>query len=117
MLKIKDVIYDYDCSPGCETCDYGSSYVSNIKIIFRDDTVLSIETDQMYEWMFSESDYMRILSNSESIEEIIFKVLNSVKEWESIEDVTIKINDKELDVKETHRKSDIIYKKEKHENE
>ena len=112
MLKIKDVEYFDDYSSGCETCDYGSSYVSNIDIVFEDDTTLSVKTDQMYEYMFSESDYMRILSNSESICEIVLKLLRIADEngTYGLEDISIKINDKKLNLPLTYRKAEIIYK-------
>ena len=123
MLKIKDVIYDYDYSPGCETCDYGSCYINYIDIIFEDDTKLSIKTEQMYEYMLSEYNYMQILSNSESIDEIIFKILEIVKgkydsegyplkERVRLEYMQIEVDKKEIDIVETLNKKEIIYKKE-----
>ena len=121
MLKIKDVKYDNDCYAGCPTCDFGSSYISNIYIIFEDDTTLSIETDQMYEYMVSESDYIRILaSENNTIDEIILKLLDIVKEKHSelfsfesyveIDGMKITVNEKEIDIIETFNKKEIIYK-------
>ena len=66
----------------------------------------------MYEYMFSESDYMKILINSESIDEIVLELLRIADEngTHGLEDIIIKINNKELDSKETYHKAKIIYK-------
>ena len=122
MLKIKDVKYDSDAYRGCPTCDFGSSYISNIEIIFEDDTKLSIETDQMYEYMVSESDYMQILaSENNTIDEIVLKLLEIVNakyggffglalEVE-LTDMKITVNEIQIDISESFKNKKIIYKK------
>lgn len=121
MLKIKDVKYDSTGWSGCPTCDYGSCYINYIDIIFEDDTKLSIKAEQMYEYMLSEYNYMQILSNSESIDEIVLKILEIVKEeYDSegyslkerieLEGMQIEVDEKEIDIAETLNKKEIIYK-------
>lgn len=125
MLKIKDVKYDNDFNPGCETCDYGSSYISNIDVIFEDDTKLSIETDQMYEYMVSESDYMKILaSENNTIDEIVLKLLEIVKEKSyslksriELEDMKITVNEMQIDILKTLKNKKIVYEKEEAKDE
>lgn len=116
MIKIKDIKYDSDWEPGCPTCDWGSLYISNIKILFEDDTELLIETNQMYEYMFSESDCMKALGNSNNVDEIILNLLNIIdaKSYNlthriSLQDMHIKINDKEIDILNTFYKKKITY--------
>lgn len=130
MLKIKDVKYDSDAYGGCPTCDYGSSYISNIEIIFEDDTRLSIETDQMYEYMVSESDYMQILaSENNTIDEIVLKLLEIVKEKYGdsksyplksrigLEDMKITVNKTQIDILKTLKNKKIVYEKEEAKDE
>lgn len=115
-MEIKDIKYESDCWGGCETCDYGSSYISNILIQFKDGKELKIETDQMYEYMVSESDYMQVLGNSKTINEIIVNLLNIIKEkgYEidyrvELQGMKIKINDKKIDILNTINQNKIIY--------
>lgn len=114
MLKIKDVKYESNCFAGCETCDYGSSYISNIEITFENEEKLIVETNQMYDYMLSESDYMQVLGNSQSTEEIVLKLLDLIKNksfdikdriW--LEGMEFKLNSKKIDILETINKNKI----------
>ena len=75
MLNIKKVIYNEDFTSGCETCDYGSSYVNEIEIILEDETNAKIKVDRMYEYSLSESDYMKLISNSKTIDDFILNTI------------------------------------------
>ena len=117
MLKIKKVNYDNRSYSGCETCDYGSEYISNIEIIFEDKTTLKIETNQMYEYMLTESDFMILLSNSNDLNDFYKNMLKLIKdksyEIESIvelEDMVIKVNDKEIDIVKSCKKHHLVEK-------
>lgn len=116
MLKIKDVKYESDWEDGCPTCDWGSSYISNINILFEDDIQLSIETNQMYEYMLSEADYMKVLGNANSIDEIVLDLLKIIdnngyqlKKRITYEDMQMKLNGKVIDMLQTLNKRKIIY--------
>lgn len=53
---------------GCQTCDYGSNYINNIRITTIK-YILSISVEKMYEHALSEGDMMKILlPNCESIQ-------------------------------------------------
>lgn len=105
MLKIKKINYDSDFRYGCETCDYGSSYISNIEIIFEDETMLKIETDQMYEYTLTESDFMQLLSNSVDLDDFYKNMFETIENKSygiessvSLQDMVIKINEKDIDI-------------------
>lgn len=107
MLNIKKVNYDENWESGCETCDYGSSYVNEIEIILEDGTYTNIKIDKMYEYALSESDYMNLISNSNNINEFIMNILNKIKEnsykkeieWKiELEALSITVNGEEIDI-------------------
>lgn len=79
MLKIKKVNYDEDFEYGCETCDWGSSYVNEIEIIFEDDTYTNIKIDRMYKYALTESDYMQLIANSNNIDEFCVNIIKKLK--------------------------------------
>lgn len=65
LLKLKDevlleVYTDYDDEEGCETCDYGSCYSTEVELLFKNHTI-EIHTSAMYEHCLSEGGLMRIL--------------------------------------------------------
>ena len=72
MIKMVDggmVNYRDDSTyfAGCETCDYGSEYITDI-VITLTKYQIDIETNRMYEYALSEGDMLKILlSNYESI--------------------------------------------------
>lgn len=118
-MKIKDVKYESECWGGCETCDYGSSYISNILIQFENGEELKIETDQMYDYMVTEADYMQVLGNSQTINEIIISLLNiiskksyDIKDRIFLEGMKIKINNKRIDILRTFKQENIVFEKE-----
>lgn len=51
---------DADCTRGCDTCDYGSVYINEI-IIRLTKFEIQAGVRQMYEYMLSEGDIMRIM--------------------------------------------------------
>jgi len=54
-------------SPGCETCDYGSSYVNELSV-YLTKYKITAEVNQMYEYLLSDGDLFKIfLRNIEDI--------------------------------------------------
>jgi hypothetical protein len=71
-MKIIKVNYNQgEYTEGCETCDYGSSYITNLEII-TDYCKISFECDTMYDYI-SESDLMQFLAQ------------DFVAEWELVQ--------------------------------
>lgn len=97
MLKIKEVKYDSYCANlGCETCDYGSSYIDNFEIIFDDNSKMTIHIDTMYNNIgISESDLIKICANSQNKDELKHLIIETVKYYseKNYNDVSLKIND------------------------
>lgn len=119
MLKIKKVNYDENYECGCETCDWGSSYVNEIEIIFEDDTYTNIKVDKMYKYALSESDYMQLIANSNNIDDFCVNVIEKLKNntyqknlhWLlELEYLNIKINGEEIDILKTFKKGRVIKK-------
>ena len=117
MKNIKKINYDNGYFSGCETCDYGSSYTSDVEILFEDDTYLRITTDQMYEYMVTEQDYMIAISHSNNEEELILNLLNIIKDKSyeiehrvNLQCMEIKINGKEINILRTLNRSTLVYK-------
>lgn len=54
---------DQDYYSGCETCDYGSSYVTDIDIYYQNKERDTIRDDSMYEYGMSMSDVMKVMLN------------------------------------------------------
>jgi hypothetical protein len=117
MMNVKKVIYENSYRDGCETCDYGSSYISDIEIVFEDETTLKIETDQMYEYTLTESDFMQLLSNSVDLDDFYKNMFEMIedKSYEiesrvSLQDMIIKINEKEIDIVKSCKTRSLVEK-------
>lgn len=64
MVDYRDNSFFYS---GCETCDYGSEYITEINITLTNHKI-AVETNQMYEYAISEGDMLKILlSNYDAI--------------------------------------------------
>lgn len=72
-MKIISVNYqNNDQRGGCDTCDYGSRYIKDMLITWEDNSTLAIHTDISCDgYDLTESDWILILANSSSIDEII----------------------------------------------
>lgn len=57
IVKIED---DYDYYAGCDTCDYGSQYISELRIIFTNNKQLIIKTTNEYTFAISQLNIMEI---------------------------------------------------------
>lgn len=57
---VKDILEDRNSSSGCETCDYGSSYVNEISFILTSGT-FTIISDTMYDYALSDGQIMKII--------------------------------------------------------
>mgnify|MGYP003294054579 CR=1 FL=1 len=119
MLNVKKVNYEEDYISGCETCDYGSSYINKIEIILEDNTSISIELSKMYSYVLSKVDYMKLISNNDTIDEFILKTLALIKKRKSLsidwllslEDFSIMINGKNINIKSTLRNKKIKFER------
>lgn len=119
MLKIKKVNYDENFEYGCKTCDYGSSYVNEIEIIFEDDTYTNVKVDRMYKYALTESDYMQLIANSDNIDDFCVNVIKKIKseayqhnlKWLiDIDDLIITVNGEKIDILKTLTKGRVIKK-------
>lgn len=64
---IEEISNDFYDSPGCETCDYGSSYVSDFTVYMVSGDI-KVHIDQMYDYAISEGYLMKLfLENVDSI--------------------------------------------------
>lgn len=107
-MKIKKVNYDSNSCSGCDTCDWGSSYISNIEIILENDEIIKIETEQMYEYTLTESDYMQLLVNSKDINDFYKNMFERIKNSsydiiarELLQYMIILINNKKINIAES----------------
>lgn len=57
---IKDIEYEHDSIKGCPTCNYGSSYITDLTVTF-DKYVLKAHTDRMYDFCPTEEYLMKVL--------------------------------------------------------
>ena len=115
MLKVKKVNYDKDYTCGCKTCDYGSEYITDIEIEFEDYGTIIIETSQMYEYTLTECDYMKLLGNSEDLDDFYKNMFNLIKEKSyDIEDrvkmeyMQMKINGNSINIIESCKLGKIV---------
>lgn len=70
---IVNITEDKDYYPGCETCDYGSSYFNEFKIELTTINI-KIKASQMYEYPLSDGHMMKIiLPNVEAIQKMTEK--------------------------------------------
>lgn len=108
MLNIKKVIYDKDFISGCETCDYGSSYVNEIEIILADETKTKIKVDRMYEYSLSELDYMKLIFNSKTVDDFILNIIKFIKEKRYDKNIEFEIDFNNLCIYKNNEKIDIL---------
>lgn len=67
---IKEIETDSWDSPGCETCDYGSSYVNDFTVYMVSGNI-KVHIDQMYSYATSEGFLMRLfLKNAGAIKKM-----------------------------------------------
>lgn len=57
---IRDIKYDKSSIKGCPTCDYGSSYITDLTVTF-DRYVLKAHSDKMYDFCPTEGYLMKFL--------------------------------------------------------
>ena len=121
MLNVKKVEYDNFYEGGCETCDYGSSYANDIKITLNDGKTSKIYIDKMYDYSLTESDIMRLISNSNDINDFYINIINLISEKHKIDfiikfcDFEITINEKQVDILESLEKQKIVFKENEYE--
>ena len=117
-MNIKKVEYHQWYTDGCETCDYGSHYVNDIEITLENDTYINIKVDKMYDYTLSESDYIQLLANNKNVNDLIVNIIKKIKNkrynedlWCALdlEDLTIKVNNKKIDIIKTFKMGQIVY--------
>ena len=65
LVNYEDDNYHYG---GCPTCDYGSEYITEIDMTLTRHKI-SVRTNQMYDYVLSEGDMMKLLlSNYDAIQ-------------------------------------------------
>lgn len=75
ILELKDggivgIDTDEYSYAGCETCDYGSEYISELNLTLANSGKLHVELNQMYEYALSIGDTMQMfLKNIKEIQE------------------------------------------------
>lgn len=76
MAKLIAVDYqDLSRKGGCDTCDYGSVYIDDITLKYDDGTTLHVYTECSCDgYGMTEADWMLLLANTNSIDEIITAV-------------------------------------------
>lgn len=72
-MKITNIIYENNDTRGyCDTCDYGANTIRDMYIEYEDGTSWNFHMNvKGSDWGITESDWMLILVNSSSIEDII----------------------------------------------
>lgn len=122
MNKVTKINYNNNILGGCKTCDWGSEYISDIEIIFENGDKLEISTNQMYEYVLTESDYMHALYISKNETDLVFNILKIIKEKVNnieteieLNETEIKVNGKEIEILKTlySKNREIIYKEAK----
>ena len=69
-MKIEKINYETGgYASGCETCDFGSSYITNLTIE-TENCIIKFECDTMYDYL-SESDLMKFFSKDFDNEQIL----------------------------------------------
>lgn len=68
---IVDIITEQKYSSGCETCDYGSCYTTDLMIIYKNKKTDIIRDESMYDYGMPLSAIMKvILNHQEDIEKL-----------------------------------------------
>ena len=78
-MKIIDVLYDSEYIHGCETCDYGSRYITNCVIKYEDGHTLDFEIEGENGRLISEGKLMTILANTSNEQEIKDAIIQNCK--------------------------------------
>ena len=84
IVKLKDVNIieistDSFSYSGCETCDYGSSYVNEINFLFDDGTSELFQISQEYAYICSEQDLILFfINNLDALAEITKEELSEI---------------------------------------
>ena len=103
-MKVLNVEYDSDYFPGCDTCDYGSKYITDFTIIYEDHkTNYRIEGNNSK--LISEGKLMTILANANSEKEINDNIIQGCKDKLKSSSINyyggkLFIDDKEVNINE-----------------
>ena len=79
-MKIIDVRYDSQYIPGCPTCDYGSTYLSDFTIVYEDEHELNFRIEGVNGSLLSEGKLMTILANTSDEQEIKEAIIQNCKD-------------------------------------
>lgn len=86
MMEIEKITYETgNCTRGCDTCDFGSSYITKLSIRTDNSCQIDFEFDTMYDYI-SESDLMKILSKEYD------------NEWDLIDMIRFSFDIEKLDI-------------------
>lgn len=110
LIELKDsyiqsIETDKNNYGGCDTCDYGSSYINELNFRFKEEQ-LTVEVNEMYDYALSEGFLMTLMLNgAERIKQMTEKEFvrwfcTSVKNHVGSADVSVNYT-KEIDLLET----------------
>lgn len=92
-MEILKVNYETgDFTNGCKTCDYGSSYITNLSIK-TNNCIINFKLDTMYDYI-SESDLMQLLSIEYDSE---YALINKIKNTLDLESLKVELIFEDLD--------------------
>lgn len=92
-MEILKINYETgDFTNGCETCDYGSSYITNLSIK-TNNCIINFELNTMCDYI-SESDLMQLLSIEYDSE---YALINKIKNTLDLESLKVELIFEDLD--------------------
>jgi len=106
-MKVKNIKYHKEFENGCETCDWGSQYISNISFEIENHKI-EINTEQMYNYTLTEEDFMKLFGECNDLNNFYEKMFDLIatKSYDiesrvGLEDMLMTINGISIDIYES----------------
>lgn len=105
-MKVENIKYKEKSETGCETCDYGSEYITNIKFEV-DGYKVEIETNKMYNFALTKADYMQLFNQCKNLDHFYERMFDKIADlcWKGqvdryvgLEAFEMKINGEYIDI-------------------